>query len=303
MYTVAKVAKGMTNSVIADIRDYGRMSEALSESSAEIVFHLAAQPLVRQGYADPASTLAVNILGTVNLLEAVRHSNSVRAMVNVTTDKCYEDLTDRPCSEDDPLGGVDPYSCSKACSELVTVAYRKSFYSKKGAAVATARAGNVIGGGDWASHRLIPDIFRAIESGESPYLRSPGAIRPWQHALEPLHGYLLLAERLYEAGEEYTGAWNFGPPDEEAMTVGWIADWMDERCRGAGWRTDTGDHPHESRYLGLDSGKAREKLAWRPRWSLDRALDKTIEWREKWLNGDDMLAFTLLQIDDYEKSE
>lgn len=297
-------------SVTGDVRDGGKLARAVKAARPEIVIHMAAQPLVRQSYRDPAETYETNVMGAVNLFEAVRACGTVRAVVNVTTDKCYENKErNRPFREDEPMGGYDPYSSSKGCSELVTAAYRNSFFNPKdfkkhGVAVASARAGNVIGGGDWAEDRLIPDIIRAALRGEKVLIRSPRAVRPWQHVLEPLSGYLLLAEKLYKYGPKYGGAWNFGPDAGDAKDVEWIAKRMFGRWPEApGYELDKGRHPHEAHYLRLDSGKARRELGWAPRWRIGAAIDKIIEWTRAYAAGQDVLPVCRAQIAAYTKGK
>lgn len=283
--------------VVGDIRDPARLTAALVESGADTVFHLAAQPLVRQSYADPVETYATNVMGTVNVLEAVRQSKSVRHVVSVTTDKCYENREwPWPYREDEALGGFDPYSSSKACAEHVTSAYRNSFLRDSGVRVASARAGNVIGGGDWADNRLVPDFFRAADAEQPVRCRYPAALRPWQHVLEPVSGYVTLAEALME-GDAAAEAWNFGPSEDDALTVGWILDRLTTLYRGPGWIRDGDEHPHEAGMLKLDSSKARQRLNWRPTWRLDQALEETVAWHRGWRNGEDMVRATLAQID------
>lgn len=293
-------------SEIADVRDLGSLKEALSRTKPEIVFHLAAQPLVRASYRDPVDTYSTNIMGTVNLLEAVRMQPEIRAAVIVTTDKCYENREwEWGYREIDSLGGHDPYSSSKAAVELVTAAYRSSFFSGpetpgKATPLASARAGNVIGGGDWAEDRLIPDIVRSIQRGDEVQIRNPGAVRPWQHVLEPLFGYLLLAQRLYESGSGFAEAWNFGPDDTDARTVEWVVDRVASLFgKDMSWNKDKGNHPHETGYLRLDISKARQRLLWSPRWNLEKALESTVDWYRNWNAGADMREFTLRQINDY----
>lgn len=299
-------------STIADVRDGATLSAAMQRIQPEIVIHMAAQPLVRDSYNIPVETYATNVMGTVNLLEAVRHCPSVKAVVNVTTDKCYENREWAwGYRENEPMGGYDPYSSSKGCAELVTAAYRNSFFNtspfnsstlQHGAAIATARAGNVIGGGDWATDRLIPDIIRALMAGEPVRIRNPHAIRPWQHVLEPLSGYLALAQRLYEFGAEYAEGWNFGPADNDAKSVGWIVDRMCELwAEDARYEIDAGDHPHEAHYLKLDCSKALMRLGWRPRWDLSHALAGIAEWVKVYSSGGDMRRCCLEQIASYEK--
>jgi CDP-glucose 4,6-dehydratase len=297
MFQVANVASDMDHH-IADIRDYGKISNLMSTFKPDIIFHMAAQPLVRLSYEQPIETYATNVMGTVHVLEAARHSGSVRAIVNITTDKCYENKEwVWGYREDEPMGGHDPYSSSKGCAELVSNAYRKSFLSNKGIALATARAGNVIGGGDWAQDRLVPDILRALEKQEQILIRNPQATRPWQHVLEPLSGYLLLAEKIYVSGQIDAEGWNFGPRDEDAQPVQNI---VEQLCRAwgndAAWTLQAGNHPHEANFLKLDISKARQRLNWAPRWSLTRALDATTKWHQEWLMGLDMKDMCLRQI-------
>lgn len=304
LFGVAHVGEGIASSTIADIRSAAALTAAMQVAQPEIVFHLAAQPLVRHSYTEPVETYAVNVMGTVNLLEAVRATPGARAVVIVTTDKCYENREwDWGYRENEPLGGHDPYSSSKACAELVTAAYRRSFLQEAGVALGSARAGNVIGGGDWASDRLVPDFLRALDSGTVLQIRSPHAIRPWQHVLEPLSGYLLLAERLYEgagSGEcAFAEAWNFGPADEDARPVRWIVERLSAAMPGAACACDQAPQPREAGCLKLDSSKARAKLGWQPRWPLPIALDKTLEWHAAWRRGADMRQSTLAQIDEF----
>lgn len=304
LFTVAEVGNGMANSKIADIRDADNLRKAMQAARPEIVFHLAAQPLVRYSYAQPAETYAVNVMGTVYLLEAVRATPGVKVTVNVTTDKCYENREwVWGYREHEAMGGYDPYSSSKGCSELVTTAYRCSFLEQAGIALASARAGNVIGGGDWAADRLIPDFLRAIDAGEVLKIRSPQATRPWQHVLEPLSGYLALAERLYIDGAAgFAEAWNFGPSDEDARSVRWIVECLAEMRKDVKWECDETPQPHEAHYLKLDSSKAKSRLCWQPRWGLQIALQKTLEWHEAWRKVEDMRLFTMAQIAEYQNS-
>jgi CDP-glucose 4,6-dehydratase len=298
LFDVARVSEGLASHTLGDIRDADALRRALVAAQPEIVFHLAAQPLVRYSYAEPVETYAVNVLGTVNLLEAVRACPGVRAVVNVTTDKCYDNPEHaRPFRESDALGGRDPYSSSKACSELVTAAHRDSFLAAAGVAVATARAGNVIGGGDWAVDRLLPDVFRACDQGRTTAVRHPDAVRPWQHVLEPLAGYLLLAQRLVEHGQAAAGAWNFGPAEGDAKPVRWVLDHLAARMPSARWQAEPGPQVHEAQHLALDSAKARAQLGWTPVWGLATALDRTIEWHDAWRAERDMQALCLAQIE------
>ena len=305
LFEVAGVAGGM-NSVIGDIRDGAVLMKAMQEAAPDIVIHMAAQPLVRRSYVDPVETYSTNVMGTVHLLEAVRQTKSVRAVVNVTSDKCYENKEwVWSYRENEPMGGFDPYSNSKGCAELVTSAYRNSFYDpakygEHGVALASARAGNVIGGGDWAEDRLIPDILSAISLGEPVLIRNPHSVRPWQHVLEPLSGYLQLAQKLFEDGVIYAEGWNFGPSDEDAKPVQWIVEQLTQKWGdGASWQTDKGDHPHEAHYLKLDCSKAKMKLDWQPRWHLGEALEMIVDWQRAWLAKEDMRRFTLNQIEQY----
>ena len=307
LFDVARVGEGM-RSITGDIRDLPSLQRALEEARPEIVMHMAAQPLVRYSYAHPVETYATNVMGSVHLLEAIRQTGGVKAVVMVTSDKCYENREwVWGYRESEAMGGYDPYSNSKGCSELVTAAYRSSFfnpahYAQHGVALASGRAGNVIGGGDWALDRLIPDIVRAIEHGREVIIRSPQAIRPWQHVLEPLSGYLHLAERLYSDGVEFAEAWNFGPHDHDARPVAWIVDhlariWGD----GAAYRIEpSAADLHEAHYLKLDCSKAHMALGWRPRWNLLHTLGKIAEWHKAQRSGGDMQAFTLAQISEYE---
>lgn len=300
LFDAARVADGMDH-CIADIRDYAAIRVLFAEFKPELVFHLAAQPLVRLSYRQPLETYATNVMGTLHVLEAARAAGSVRAIVNVTTDKCYENR-EWPWGyrENEPMGGHDPYSSSKGCAELASSAWRRSFLAEDGIALATARAGNVIGGGDWAEDRLVPDILRALQRGAAVQVRNPHAIRPWQHVLEPLSGYLLLAQRLHADGQGDAEAWNFGPRDDDARPVRWIVerlcgDWGD----GATWMQQPGEHPHEAGWLKLDISKARQRLDWVPRWTLETALARTVDWHRAWLGGADMRAISLEQISVY----
>lgn len=303
LFEEADVGAGM-RSTIGDIRDYAAVLAAVEACKPEIIIHMAAQPLVRYSYQHPVETYATNVMGTVHLLEAARQAGSARAIVNVTTDKCYENKEwVWGYREDEPMGGYDPYSNSKGCSELVTSAYRRSFFQQSGVALASARAGNVIGGGDWAADRLVPDILRAFEKDQPVVIRNPHSTRPWQHVLEPLSGYLTLAERLYADGAAFAEGWNFGPHDDDARPVQWIVEQMVERWgQGATWQLDGGTHPHEANYLKLDISKAKAGLGWQPRWNLATALGKIIEWHQAWLGKDDMHAKCLEQISQYQNA-
>lgn len=307
LFVEARVADDM-ESITGDIRDFAQLQQSIEAFQPEIVFHMAAQSLVRLSYDEPVATYATNVMGTVHLMEAIRQAGSVRAVVNITSDKCYENREWLwGYRENEAMGGFDPYSNSKGCAELVTSAYRSSFfnpdhYSEHGCALASVRAGNVIGGGDWALDRLVPDILKAFASGKRVDIRNPNAVRPWQHVLEPLSGYLVLAERLFNDGVEYAQGWNFGPNEEDARPVGWIVRSMvDSWGEGADWNRDSGSHPHEANYLKLDCSKAKTLLHWQPRWGLDEALFRIVKWHKAWLHGDDMRAFTLAEIKDYEQ--
>ena len=300
LFNVARVAEGMEHH-LTDIRDFEAIRSAVVDFKPEIIIHMAAQPLVRRSYELPIETYATNVMGTVHLLEAARLSGSVKAVVNITTDKCYENREwVWGYREDDPMGGHDPYSSSKGCAELVSSAYRNSYLQQAGIAMATARAGNVIGGGDWAADRLLPDIFRALEGKEPVLIRNPHSVRPWQHVLEPLSGYLLLAERLYTEGQAEAEGWNFGPRDEDARPVQWIVERLcEEWGNGASWTLQPGDHPHEASYLKLDISKARSRLGWTPRWSLETAIKHITAWHRAWQDNQDMRAICLEQISRY----
>lgn len=306
LFEAARVAEGMT-SVIGDICDADSLVRSMTQARPEVIVHMAAQSLVRQSYEDPLETYRTNVFGTASVLEAARRVPGLRAIINVTTDKCYENR-EWPWAyrESDALGGYDPYSSSKACSEIVTAAYRTSFfnpddYTRHGVASATARAGNVIGGGDWARDRLIPDILSAFDDGKSVRIRNPNAIRPWQHVLEPLSGYLTLAERLYLEGPRHACAWNFGPLEEDARSVAWIVETMAGLWgEGTEWEVDGGQHPHEATYLKLDISRARTQLNWRPAIGLGRALELVVEWA--WARRDrlDLRQFSMEQIRRYQ---
>jgi CDP-glucose 4,6-dehydratase len=303
LYELARAGDGVAEFDV-DVRDHRAVLAAFAAARPEIVVHLAAQPLVRRSLADPRATYETNVMGTVNVLEAVRATPSVRVAVVVTSDKCYANdpaREPRPFVEGDPFGGSDPYSSSKGCAELVVAAYRSSFFAGgDGARVGSARAGNVIGGGDWGAERLIPDIMRGALAGRPILLRSPAAVRPWQHVLNPLSGYLRLAEALH-AAPDMQGGWNFGPALDDVRSVRWIADRLGELWPVAlRWDLAPGPHPHEAQFLALDSGKARERLGWAPTWDLEQALDGIVAWYRALRDGDDMRALTLAQVEAFQ---
>lgn len=301
LFSVARVAEGM-ESEIGDIRNLTTLSASMAAFKPDIVIHMAAQPLVRLSYREPIETYAVNVMGTAHVLESARYVETVRCIVCVTSDKCYENQErESGYREDEPMGGHDPYSSSKGCAELVISAYRRSFFSaRESPGLASARAGNVIGGGDWADDRLIPDILRSFEKAMPVVIRNPHATRPWQHVLEPLTGYLTLAEALWHGGHEFAEAWNFGPSDEDAWPVQQIVERMVQRWgEGARWKLDGREHPHEASSLKLDHAKAKTRLGWDPRWDLDVALARTADWHREWLQSKDMRAACLKEIADY----
>ncbi|HLY45551.1 MAG TPA: CDP-glucose 4,6-dehydratase [Stellaceae bacterium] len=298
LFDVAGVDRAV-RSLIGDVRDLASVEEAVRQSRAEIVFHLAAQAIVRRGYREPVETYAANVMGTVHVLEAIRHAGTVRAAVIVTSDKCYENRERLlPYREEEPMGGHDPYSSSKGCAELVVAAYRRSFLAEAGIGVASARAGNVIGGGDWSPDRLVPDLIRGFVAARPTLIRSPDAIRPWQHVLDALAGYLLLAERLWAAPEAYAAGWNFGPGADEMIAVRQVADRLAELWGdGAGWTRDNLQGVHEAHLLTLDSTKARAELGWRPRLSTGEALGSIVDWHKAAIAGADMRRHSVAQVD------
>lgn len=303
LFIVAEVAKNM-ESQIGDIRDLELLKQSMLDFNPDILIHMAAQPLVRLSYVEPVDTYTTNVIGTVNVLEAARSCPNLKAIVSVTTDKCYENKEWAwGYRENEPMGGHDPYSSSKGCAELVSSAYRNSFFNTKDtAALATARAGNVIGGGDWADDRLIPDILKAFENSKSVVVRNPLSTRPWQHVLEPLSGYLVLAEHLYQYGQEYAEAWNFGPKEEDCKPVNWILDKMVATWgAGAGWELDKNSHPHEAGFLKLDCSKAALKLHWHPRWNLEHTLGLIVNWHQDWRAGKNINEKCLQEIVNYSK--
>jgi len=301
LFTEANVAEGM-GSEIGDIRDLDATINSMNAFDPDVLIHMAAQPLVRLSYHEPVLTYATNVMGTVHVLEAARKCPNLHCIVNVTTDKCYENREwEWGYRENEPMGGHDPYSNSKGCAELVTTAYRKSFFNNKdGAVIASVRAGNVIGGGDWAEDRLIPDVLRAFEKNETVVIRSPKAIRPWQHVLEPLSGYLVLAQELWQRGDEFAEGWNFGPKDDDNQTVEWIVEKLVE-CwgDGANWKLDTKQQPHEAQYLKLDISKARTRLHWTPTWDLGKSLNQIVNWHRAWLSRENIRQYCLNEINTY----
>lgn len=305
MFSLTSVGT-IVDDIRGDIRDYAKLQASMTEFAPEVVFHLAAQPLVRRSYADPLGTYATNVMGTVHVLEAVRKTPSVRAVVCVTTDKCYQNQEwVWPYRETDPLGGYDPYASSKACAEIVSAAFRSSFFPPEQlhehrVALATARAGNVIGGGDWSEDRLIPDLVRGFSAGKPVPIRRPNAIRPWQHVLESLHGYMLLAQQLLARQARFASAYNFGPSDEDTWPVERIASRVAEMWgNGATWVRDSEATAHETNILRLDSSKARLQLGWKPRLEIEEALEWTMSWYQAWKRGEDMAQVTRKQIAEY----
>ena len=306
LFTAARVADHVEHDV-GDIRNLEQLERSIAAFEPEVVFHMAAQPLVRRSYANPVETYSTNVMGTVHVLDVIRRIPSVRGAVIVTSDKCYENREWLwGYREEDRLGGFDPYSNSKACAELVTASYRSSYFSQASSAehkvaLASARAGNVIGGGDWSEDRLIPDMVRGFLAARPVRIRYPQAVRPWQHVLEPLAGYIALAEHLLQQGTAFAGAWNFGPEENDAWPVARVADAMTALWgAGASWVCNSAENPHEAGYLKLDAGKARSLLDWRPRLSIDHALRWVVEWFQAWRQGENMQIFTLKQIADYE---
>lgn len=308
-FEVAQVQDDLEQSHIDDIRDLEKLQKAMTHAKPEIVIHMAAQPLVRYSYLNPVETYATNVMGTVHVLESIRASNSVRAAVIVTTDKCYENKEWAwGYRENEPMGGHDPYSNSKGCAELVTSAYRQSYfspekYSEHHVAIASARAGNVIGGGDWSEDRLIPDAIKAFEANEALMIRNPLATRPWQHVLEPLSGYLVLTQALYQEGVNFDGAWNFGPRDEDARSVQEVINLLIKNWGSvASWQQDKSEQPHEAHSLKLDCSKARQYLHWVPRWSLEQATENITQWQQAHQKKCNMREICLQQITNYQNS-
>jgi CDP-glucose 4,6-dehydratase len=309
LFDLCKIDK-LTTSITSDVRDYKSLAKAIKAARPEIVIHMAAQSLVRESYRNPVETYSINVMGTVNLFEAVKNAKGVKAVINVTTDKCYENREwVWGYRENEPLGGYDPYANSKACSELVTSAYRNSFFNPKnynshGVGIASVRSGNAIGGGDWATDRLFPDCVISLLSRKKILVRNPQSVRPWQHVLEPLSGYLLLAQKLYNNGPKYSGAWNFGPDDRDTKPVEWIVKKICKKWgQNASFKIDKGEHPHEAHYLKLDCSKAKEELGWYPRWHLEKAIDSVIEWTQEYQGNKDVRKVCLKQIEEYSAQE
>lgn len=301
LFTIANVSEKM-ESEIGDIRDLEQLTKSMVNFRPDILIHMAAQPLVRLSYKEPVATYTTNVIGTVNVLEAARKCTNLKAIVSVTTDKCYENKErERGYKENEPMGGHDPYSSSKGCAELVTSAYRRSFFSSEDtASLASARAGNVIGGGDWAEDRLIPDILRAFEKSEPVIIRNHLSIRPWQHVLEPLSGYIVLAQELFLNGDNFAEGWNFGPKDEDCKPVNWILDQMVTLWgNNASWRLDKNNNPHEAGFLKLDCSKASNRLKWIPKWNLHTTLKSIVSWHQLYINGFDMKKQCLIEINKY----
>ncbi|MEA3493979.1 MAG: CDP-glucose 4,6-dehydratase [Candidatus Margulisiibacteriota bacterium] len=300
LFKLCRIDK-LVKSIIGDVRDLKKLKRAMLAAKPEIVFHMAAQPIVRESYKVPVDTFNINVVGTVNVLEAARSCRSIKVIVNVTTDKVYEEsnenrVTSNGYKESDKLGGYDPYAGSKACSEIVSSVYRRSYSMN----IATARAGNVIGGGDWAGDRLIPDFVRALISKRKVKLRNPKATRPWQHVLEPLSGYLMLAEKLYKKADKYSGAWNFGPDDRDSKTVGWVVNKLMKKLKVKNMvQIDKKKHPHETKLLKLNSKKSRKELGWRPKWGIDKAIDKIVEWTNAYQRRENVASVCMKQIEEY----
>ena len=301
LFNVAKV-DNLVKTKIGDIRDHELLYKSMVNFNPDILIHMAAQPLVRYSYNNPIETYETNVIGTAKVLQVARSCKNLKAIINITTDKCYENLGfDKSYKETDPMGGYDPYSSSKGCAELIASAYRSSFFDDLGIGIASVRAGNVIGGGDWAEDRLIPDILRSFQMTKPVKIRNPKATRPWQHVLEPLSGYLVLAQKLYYNNKEYSDGWNFGPKEQDVKPVGWILDNMLEYFPGSSWGLDKDSNLHEAGFLKLDISKAEYKLGWRPLWKLSDTLNKIVLWHNAWKNDEDMQAICLAEIEEYMK--
>lgn len=307
LFTQADVKNGMTT-IFGDIGDLSLLKKTIAEFDPEIIFHMAAQSLVRKSYQEPVKTFSANVMGTVNLFEAARSAVNLRVIINITSDKCYENKEWQwGYREIDPMGGDDPYSASKGCAELVTAAYRRSFFPKENydlhkVAISSVRAGNVIGGGDWAEDRIIPDLVRSIQSNERLVIRNPHSVRPWQHVLEPLYGYLLLAEKMWNNGTEYDDSWNIGPSDNDAISVEALLNLFQEAWgQKLKIRVDDGNHPHEANYLKLDCSKARQQLGWTSRLSIEQCMQWVAAWTRAYLQEEDIRDFTIDQISSFEE--
>jgi len=301
-FSLTRLKEQLSQSTFANILDMKKLSKAMKASNPSLIIHMAAQPIVRESYKKPIETIMNNVIGTANVFEASRQIKTVKAIINITTDKCYEiQKGSKAYTENDQLGGHDPYSSSKACSELITSSYRKSFFSNTNVHLASVRAGNIIGGGDWAKDRLIPDFFRALNKKKSLIVRSPNSIRPWQHVLEPIFGYLLLAEKLIKSGKKYAEAWNFGPKERDNKEVFQIVKYLSKNIKGSSFEIINSIQPYETKILKLNSNKARTKLKWSNHWDINTTLDKTIEWYKAWQNNQDMKSFSISQIKSYEK--
>jgi len=301
LYEAAKI-DSIVDSQIGDIRNQELLHKSMVSFNPDIVIHMAAQPLVRLSYDEPIETYEVNVMGTIKVLEVARYCSNLKAIINITTDKCYENVgLDKSYSETDPMGGFDPYSSSKGCAELVTSSYRRSFLNDLGIGIASVRAGNVIGGGDWANDRLIPDILRSFELNKSVMVRNPNATRPWQHVLEPLSGYLLLAQKLYDDHKAYSEGWNFGPNEKDIRPVNWILDKMISYWPNASWSLEDNVNPHEASFLKLNISKASELLGWTPTWDLKMTLVSIIRWHKLWLDNADMRKVCIDEINNFTK--
>ena len=306
LFKLAEVSENMI-SIIGDIKNFSLIQKTIQENQPDIIIHMAAQSLVRKSYEDPLETFSTNIMGTVNVLEAIKMSEKTRVVINVTSDKCYENNgMEEKFSENSPMGGYDPYSSSKGCSELITSAFKNSFYNSKKfdshkVALSTVRAGNVIGGGDWAKDRLIPDIIDSISKKIPTQIRNTNSVRPWQFVLEPLNGYLLLAERMWEKGNKFSEAWNFGPNDESCKSVKWILEKISKEWgEKFFWEEDHKENPHETSILKLDCKKAKERLGWETKLNINEALEWTINWYKKFLENSNMKEYTKKQIEEFE---
>ena len=299
LFIEAKV-DSIVDSQIGDIRNQDALHESMTTFNPDILIHMAAQPLVRYSYEAPIETYEVNVIGTAKVLEVARSCVHLKAIVNITTDKCYEnDGRSEGYKEDDKMGGYDPYSSSKGCAEIVASAYRRSFLQDQGIGLSSVRAGNVIGGGDWANDRLIPDILRSFEKNEPVIIRNPKATRPWQHVLEPLSGYLVLAQKMYRDQNKYAEGWNFGPNEQDVKSVDWILNKMIAKWPNSSWELDSSSNPHEANFLQLDISKAESKLGWKPIWELSHTLEKIIDWHQAWINKEDMQTVCLSEIKAY----